>query len=135
MFLFEFVVAGPPVSQLARRQRRKEEWRGDVRAAAERYWRPGAPPTTGPLTVTIGYFYEYSPLDVDNVVKPILDALIGLVYEDDAQVSDSICRRRDLLGEFRIESLSPILADGLDTGREFLYVRVEDAPIGGELIW
>ena len=107
----------------------------DVRAAAERYWRPGAPPTTGPLTITIGYFYEYSPLDVDNVVKPILDALIGLVYEDDAQVSDSICRRRDLLGEFRIESLSPILADGLDTGREFLYVRVEDAPIGGELIW
>lgn len=134
MSLFEFVVAGPPVSQQARRRRRKDEWKRDVRVAAASYWPSGTPPFTSPLALTIYYFYEHAPLDVDNLVKPFLDALVGLVYEDDGQISDLICRRRDFLGSFTIQDVSPVLADGLAGGREFLYVRVEDAPSGGELI-
>lgn len=134
MSLFEFVIAGPPVSQQARRRRRRDEWKEAVRAAAESYWPADAPPFVGPLAVTIYYFYEDAALDVDNLVKPFLDALIGLVYEDDRQISDLVCRRRDFRGPFVVRDVSPTLADGLVGGREFLYVRVEDAPSGDELV-
>ncbi|MCY7322951.1 MAG: RusA family crossover junction endodeoxyribonuclease [Phormidesmis sp. CAN_BIN36] len=30
-------------------------------------------------------------LDVDNIVKPIQDAIIGLAYVDDDQVTDVLC--------------------------------------------
>ncbi len=33
--------------------------------------------------VTITYVYDEVPLDVDNIPKPILDALKGLVFSDD----------------------------------------------------
>ena len=87
----------------------------------------------GGVQVTIFYFYEGAPADVDNIVKPIHDALNGLVFHDDLQVSDAIVRRRDLAGPYTIRNLTPVLAEGLDRQREFLYVSVEDAPPGGEL--
>jgi len=83
--------------------------------------------------LTIAYFYEGAPTDVDNIVKPILDSLKGLVYEDDRQITDLISRRRPLAGLFRIEVISPILAEALNRGREFLYVRITEPPEEGEL--
>ena len=78
--------------------------------------------------LTITYFYEEASLDVDNMPKPILDALKDLVYSDDAQVTDLVCRKRNLNGDLRIENLSSVLAEGFSRGNEFLYVVVEDAP-------
>ena len=78
--------------------------------------------------LTIAYFYEEVLLDVDNIPKPILDALKDLVYSDDAQVTDLVCRKRNLNGDLRIENLSSVLAEGFNRGNEFLYVVVEDAP-------
>lgn len=89
---------------------------------------------SGDLQVTIYYFYEGAAADVDNIVKPIHDALIGLVYGDDHQVSESIIRRRNLSGPYRIQDLTPVLAERLDRRREFLYVVIEDARAGGELV-
>ena len=54
---------------------------------------------------------------MDNIVKPILDSLKGLVYQDDSQITDLISRRRPLAGLFRIEVISPILAEALNRGR------------------
>ena len=130
---FEFIVEGPPVSQQTRRRERYHEWKRDVRAAAERFWTVGAPPLTGSLAVTVFYFFEGAAGDIDNIVKPIQDAIGGLVYGDDAQVSDLVARRRDLFGEFTVVNLTPVLAEGLQRGREFLYVFVAPAPMGGEL--
>ena len=78
--------------------------------------------------LTITYFYEEVFLDVDNIPKPILDALKDLVYSDDTQVTDLVCRKRDLNGDLRIANPSSILAEGFDRGNEFLYVVVENAP-------
>ncbi len=80
--------------------------------------------------LTITYFYEEVSLDVDNIPKPILDALKGLVYVDDNQVTDIVCRKRNLHGA-RIENPPSVLAEGFDRGNEFLYVVVEDAPDQG----
>lgn len=79
--------------------------------------------------LTITYFYEESGMDVDNIPKPIADALKGLVYIDDAQINDVLCRRRDLSVGLRIVNLSPTLAAGLKFGAEFLHIRVDPALI------
>jgi crossover junction endodeoxyribonuclease RusA len=133
MQLFEFVVAGPPVSQQTRRRRRLEEWKRVVTSAAAAAWVEGDGRFSGELTISILYFYEFARVDVDNIIKPIHDALQGLVFDDDIQVSDSIVRRRHLRGEFVLQGISAVLALGIDSGREFLYVRVNDAPAAGEL--
>lgn len=68
------------------------------------------------------------------MVKPIQDALNGLVYEDDRQITDIIVRKTDLNGRFRVRGMPLVLAEGFSRGREFLYVRVELAPDHEELI-
>jgi hypothetical protein len=78
--------------------------------------------------LTITYFYDSISMDVDNLPKPISDALRGLVYLDDEQVTDVLCRKRDLNRDFRVENPSSVLADGLIRGNEFLYIVVAEAP-------
>ena len=78
--------------------------------------------------MTITYFFEQGgSLDVDNIPKPILDALKGLVYSDDSQVTDLLCRKRDLNGDPRIQNPSPILLDTLRHSEKFLHITVVDA--------
>ncbi|MDZ8188299.1 MAG: RusA family crossover junction endodeoxyribonuclease [Nostoc sp. ChiSLP02] len=67
-------------------------------------------------------------IDVDNIPKPILDAIKELAYKDDRQVSDLVVRKRDLSGNFRIENMTPTLAEGFARGNEFLHIVVIDAP-------
>ena len=43
----------------------------------------------------VTYFFDDTPFDVDNIPKPILDALKGLVFRDDSQVYDLLCRKRN----------------------------------------
>ena len=89
---FEFVIAGPPVSQQIRNRRRpgrREEWMQTVRSAAEGRW-DGDPPFMGEIAVTITYVSNWARLDIDNIPKPILDALTGLVYAADRQVADLV---------------------------------------------
>lgn len=124
---FEFVVDGPPVSQQARGRELVQEWRGDVRSAAERQW-SSQDPLPGDVMVTITYFFDGAILDVDNIPKPILDALNGLVYSDDSQVSDILCRRRDRRRELRIQNASPMLLDCIDKPGQFLDITVDNAP-------
>jgi crossover junction endodeoxyribonuclease RusA len=79
--------------------------------------------------LTVIYFYESEPsMDIDNIPKPIADALKGLVYVDDEQVTDVSCRKRNLNGNLRVENPSSVLAEGFSRGSEFLYIVVEEAP-------
>ena len=102
---FEFVIPGPPVSLQARRSERRDQWKQDVRSAAEKHW-GGEPPFTGPVAVTITYFFGRVWFDVDNIPKPILDAMEGLVYANDRQIFDLLCRKRELDPNLRIRNAS-----------------------------
>jgi crossover junction endodeoxyribonuclease RusA len=125
---FEFVIDGPPVSQQAHRRERVRQWKDEVRRVAEQYWPTGELPASGPVLLSITYFYESIAMDIDNLPKPISDALKGLVYLDDEQVTDMLCRKRNLNANLRIENPSGILAEGFSRGRQFLYIVVEEAP-------
>ena len=98
-----------------------------MRSAAERQW-SSQDPLPGDVMVTITYFFDGAILDVDNIPKPILDALNGLVYSDDSQVSDILCRRRDRRRELRIQNASPMLLDYIDKPGQFLHITVDNAP-------
>ncbi len=78
--------------------------------------------------VTITNFFYGEALDVDNMAKPILDALNGVIYVDDSQVSDLVCRKRDRKGDMRIPSPSQILLSRLGQPKPFLHIFVEKAP-------
>jgi crossover junction endodeoxyribonuclease RusA len=125
---FEFIVDEPPVSQQARRRERLRAWKVTVREEAEKYWSSERKVDSGPIMLQITYFYDSVAMDVDNIVKPIQDALIGLAYIDDTQVTDVLVRKRDLSGNFRIEYMTPILAEGFGRGNEFLHIVVINNP-------
>ncbi len=79
--------------------------------------------------VTVTHFFDRGAPDVDNIPKLILDALKGLVYSDDSQVTDMLCRKRNLNAILRVQSSSLVLNEALAQGRAFLHVVVDNAPI------
>ena len=124
---FEFALEGPPVSQQARRQSRRRSWTQDVREAAKQEW-GDSPPVGDAITAYIVYIYDRVPIDVDNIPKPILDALTGLIYSDDSQVIDLTCRMRRWDPDLRNATPSPVFDEFLRNHSEFVYVRASDAP-------
>jgi crossover junction endodeoxyribonuclease RusA len=83
----EFTVDGPPVSHQTKDKANLNAWKGIIRAEAAKAW-AGAPPLTVKLKCTIYNFHEgeHPSLDDDNMVKPIRDAMNGIIYEDDLQI-------------------------------------------------
>jgi crossover junction endodeoxyribonuclease RusA len=136
MVPFEFIVAGPPVSHQTRRPERLQAWKQTVRDAALRRWPAGQQPLHVRLKILVSYYHDGVAIrmDNDNMIKPIQDALNGLVYEDDRQITDTLVRKTDINGSFRVRGMSPVLAEGFVNGKEFLYIRVEPAPDHEEIL-
>ncbi|MGH7335763.1 MAG: RusA family crossover junction endodeoxyribonuclease [Candidatus Rokuibacteriota bacterium] len=128
MLPFEFVIPQRPVSQQARRQARLREWKEFVSAHARLAINEPRELASEPVTLKLLYLYDESALDADNILKPIQDALIGVLLEDDSVITDVEIRRRWLRTTFTLKPLSPVLAAGLALGREFVYVALSDAP-------
>jgi crossover junction endodeoxyribonuclease RusA len=130
---FEFIVDGPPISQQTRRRERLRAWKITVREEAEKYWSSEQTIATGRIMLQITYFYDSVAMDVDNIVKPIQDAMIGLAYVDDDQVTDVLVRKRNLSGSFTIQNMTSTLAEGFARRNEFLHIVVIDASDQEEL--
>lgn len=99
-----------------------------VRQEAEKYWSSEQTMAAGAVMLQITYFYNAVAMDVDNIVKPIQDAIIGLAYVDDNQVTDILVRKRYLLTKFKTMGITATLQEGFDRRNEFLYIIVSDAP-------
>ena len=91
-------------------------------------------PVAGPVNLEITHFYIDAQLDVDNLLKPIMDALKGVIFLDDRQVTDLLCRKRNLRLVLHVENPSSVLARALRRGNDFLYVAVMEAPDQRELV-
>jgi Holliday junction resolvase RusA-like endonuclease len=130
MLPLEFIVIGTPKSVQAP-SRAKAKWKADVRSSAIAAAGLASIVPTTDVRVTILYFYVRTDLDVDNIVKPILDAMNSIAYIDDDQVIDLIAAKRDLANDYTVAAVSPVLAAQLPgPGRaasDFVFVRVEAA--------
>lgn len=99
-----------------------------MRGEAKKVWDSGAPPVSSPpLRFTIVYLCDESPADIDNIIKPIQDALVGLIFYDDCLVSDVDSHRRFLSEPIDITDLPTLLQNGVAVGKECVYVKVSDA--------
>jgi len=55
----------------------------------------GLTPLTGPVTVTLTVYRPRRSGDLDNVQKPLLDALNGIAWNDDSQVVELHAYRKE----------------------------------------
>lgn len=114
---------GTPVSDQGKSDA-KRFWRERVRTAATAA--AGVIPATLPdlVALRIAYFYVYAPAaDLDNIVKPIQDALKTVAYDDDIQVVDIVASMRRKAG-MNVVNMSPVLSTGFDGNSDFIYVIV-----------
>lgn len=125
---FEFLIPKRPVSLQTRRRENLQDWKNFVREEAQKAWNINLPPvSSSPLRFSIVYLCDSSLADIDNIIKPIQDALVGLVFEDDFLISDVDSHRRFLAEPIDITDLPPLLRGAVEMGRECVYVRVSDA--------
>ena len=62
------------------------------------------------------------------MVKPIQDALNGLVYEDDRQITHTSVTKAPIDGPQYVRGASLVMLEAFSRGNEFVYVKVELAP-------
>lgn len=103
-----------------------DNYKRDVRRSVVDRWPGNSSPLLVPVSVTLMYFYTKDIMDVDNIIKPVLDQLKGLVYADDKQVFRVTCHKINVLGpEAVIANASSVLASALRSRNDFLHVFVE----------
>ena len=130
--LFEFLIPRRPVSLQTKNRKNLQAWKNFVCAEACKNW-SGAP-HNNELHLTLVYLCDDDPVDVDNIIKPIQDALVGTIYNDDLLVSDVESHRRPLTGVFDIAKYPALLVNGILSGAECVYVRITDSqPLGNYL--
>jgi Holliday junction resolvase RusA-like endonuclease len=86
---WDFIVLGIPASVQSKSPTRVR-WKAAVAAAARAAWPSGDQPLPCKLQIHVTCYHDSAPpLDVDNMLKPIQDALISIVYVDDNQLTDT----------------------------------------------
>jgi crossover junction endodeoxyribonuclease RusA len=131
LYPLEFFVAATPISLQPSRQS-KARWKARVAEAARQ--RVGETDELGfldrrPLAVTVYYFSAAPTMgDIDNIVKPIMDALIRVAYMDDQDVERVVIQKFDPDVDWDFADPSDQLAAALDIAAPVVYVRVDDDP-------
>ena len=64
--------------------------------------------------------------DVDNIVKPILDALMPRIYVNDSQVERVWVQKFESEKSFRIDNPTVKLAAAIDTEPPIVYIRIDN---------
>lgn len=86
------------------------------------------------LQIRITCYHDSAPpLDADNMLKPIQDALIGIVYEDDRQLLDTHGALRDVNDPYWVRGISPALGEGFHSDGPFVHIRIDVPPELGRL--
>ncbi|MCJ2133318.1 RusA family crossover junction endodeoxyribonuclease [Methylobacterium sp. J-026] len=128
-FPIEFNVPGTPVSLQAKRARSKEAWKEKVRAASRGVVPEGHFATERPVAVTLYYFTALTRTgDIDNIVKPTLDALIRHIYLNDGQVERIVAQKFKPGDVLPFAAPSPILTEALQSPRPLVYIKLSDDP-------
>ena len=128
----EFVVLGTPISnQQSTPNGRKNltVWRKKVMAEAKAVWgkktRLSSPQKL--KAILINFHGKGGPtVDLDNMSKPILDAMQSVVYDNDRQFCQAEFTHVPIDARFRFVGTSIIIANSINAGKPFVYVRIED---------
>lgn len=120
---FDFLIPRRPVSSQTKNRSNLQAWKTYVHTEAAINW-SGISYSVQDIQLTLVYLYDRDPVDIDNIIKPIQDALVGLIYEDDVLITDVDAHRRSLTGTFDLTQFPSLLIQGVVSGKECVYVRV-----------
>lgn len=70
------------------------------------------------------YYAEGVSGDLDNLLKPIQDALQGIAYNDDKQVRELKGARRDIDASYKVRFMPAVLGAAFTDGRPFIHIRL-----------
>jgi crossover junction endodeoxyribonuclease RusA len=128
-FPLEFIVEGTARS-LGASSASKDVWKSQIRNAARARLPEGGWATGEIVNVTIYYFPDAEmDGDIDNIVKPILDAMSGPIFIDDRQVERLVVQKcephrlEDGLPAFSNPSVT--LASAIQIAGPRVYLRVD----------
>lgn len=119
-----FAVIGAPVSQQAS-AKSKQRYREMVAEAASST--VDTINSNQRVKIEIDWFSEGSQNkpDIDNIIKPIQDALKSIIYVDDNQVESIIARKHDTLNAIRFTTEPLCVAEPLMNGcKEYIFIRI-----------
>lgn len=126
----EFIVDGTPASLQAKSATRRR-WKTKVTKMATNAASHMPGQTTNHVQVTVVYFYESGSLDLDNILKPILDAMTNVIYEDDTQVVNIIANKRNLNERVTLRIPSIQLASKISkASNDFVWLKLDFANTG-----
>jgi crossover junction endodeoxyribonuclease RusA len=129
VFPIEFLVEGTPVSLQAKRPESRIQWKERVKNASFSALPEGHWATASRVATSLYYFPEATMEgDLDNIIKPILDALKQHVYIDDNQVERIVVQKFEPGNIFIFMSPSSILQEALIRAKPVLYVRISTDP-------
>jgi hypothetical protein len=123
--IFEVLLPRRPISYQGTSKSR-EEWKNFIYGRAFSVWNQ-TPISDGRLRFSVVYLCESDPADINNLIKPIQDAMISLVYADDSLVCDVTGHMRLLSDPIDIVGLPSLLADAVITGSEYVYVQITNS--------
>jgi crossover junction endodeoxyribonuclease RusA len=121
--LFEMLIPKRPLSVQANKQN-LQNWKDYIYGRARDAWKHGTPYGKLGLRLTLVYLCSKSPADIDNIVKPIQDSLVGVVYADDYLITDVDSHRRLIADGIDLANLPELLIQGTKSGEECVYVSV-----------
>ena len=124
----QFVIFGQPRTPQTKSQKSRNDWKVRCQTAALDAY-PNLSPSENEFSVRMTHFHwAESIIDVDNIIKPILDACNGLFWWDDNQVTEVQARKTRILNGFIALNPSSVLARALLEELEFVWVRVSGPP-------
>jgi len=132
-FPVEFAIERTPVSVQSKNSASKENWKQQVKQAARDAAGHGTWATSSPVFVTI-YYFPFGPMqgDVDNIVKLIIDGMIGPIYVDDRQIQRVIVQKFEGDGLFEIDDPTPALARVIESEPPCVYIRIDTSSSANE---
>jgi hypothetical protein len=98
-------------------------WQQEIKSAAMETWPSSQHPFEAEVELRITHYSETRKADMDNLTKPIQDALQGIAYPHDRKV-EVTGNWRNIDGSFYVRYMSPPLASAFSDGREFVHVRL-----------
>lgn len=125
--LTEFMIPRRPVSAQVKRRKSLQAWKEIVRQHADEAWAGRASITAGALQLTVVYLHTGPRADADNIIKPIQDALTGVIFENDTIVTDVESHVRPVDTKFAAARLPAPMVEHLASANEGVYLRVAHA--------
>ncbi|WP_343761555.1 RusA family crossover junction endodeoxyribonuclease [Deinococcus depolymerans] len=115
--IFEMVLPRRPVSYNARGRPGYRRWKDYIINHAKILWRESILEGSD-YYFQIIYICHENPVDVDNIIKGVQDALVGVLYADDVNISDISAHRRFTSEKIIIEELPDKLRNELDNRQQ-----------------